>query len=74
MGNFYEMEVDVMLKNFDKIVSQNYTHFIVDDESSYCLPFINPGDKWFVYICFVYLIRSIIYAHPCCDISQFTNY
>lgn len=29
-----------------KLLSYKYHHLVVDDETSYCLPFIDPGVNW----------------------------
>jgi len=49
MGSLYEMTY--LIKDIDhryNILEYKYYHFVVDDESSYCLPYIDPGDNWYV--------------------------
>lgn len=49
MGGLYEVTYQLQDINHEyNILEYNYYHFVVDDESSYCLPFIDPGDNWCV--------------------------
>lgn len=49
MGGQYVFE----LKLSDEFGNENFfnyqwSHLVVDDESSYCLPFVDPGENWCV--------------------------
>jgi hypothetical protein len=30
----------------EKFFTYEFNHLVVDDESSYCLPFVDPGENW----------------------------
>lgn len=49
MGGKYMMSAkvyDYEIKN--EFLSYDFYHLVVDDELSYCLPFIDPGENWCV--------------------------
>lgn len=49
MGYQYSIQAQISSSAFNhQILALNYSHFVVDDETSYCLPFIVPGKNWLV--------------------------
>lgn len=60
MGGLYPIFITVFDTNMVKLMSYTYSHLVVDDESSYCLPFVDPGDNWFVFFFmnYFYLYKS----------------
>lgn len=58
MGGLYPMSLVVFERNMVKLMTYNFHHLVVDDESSYCLPFVDPGDNWFVSIFYFYVYKS----------------
>lgn len=47
MGSLHEVTFQIKDVNHEyNILEYNYYHLVVDDESSYCLPYIDPGDNW----------------------------
>lgn len=50
MGGSYRIRIIIMDAVMrEQFMSFNFHHLVVDDETSYCLPFVDPGKNWFVY-------------------------
>lgn len=67
MGGLYTVQVIVLdEKMVNKFFNYEFYHLVVDDESSYCLPFVDSGPNWFVYLLFwnVYFYFIILFSIP----------
>lgn len=57
MGGLYVVQAIVLDEKMKKtFFNYEFYHLVVDDESSYCLPFVDAGENWFVYL------RRTLYA------------
>lgn len=51
MGGLYSMNLQIFdpaEKNSKPLLIYNYHHLVVDDHSSYCIPYVERGDNWYV--------------------------
>lgn len=54
MGGLYPINAIVFDENsVEQLMSYRFNHLVVDDELSYCLPFVDPGENWCVIGIFV---------------------
>lgn len=61
MGGTYMINAKVYDADMNnELLSYNFYHLVVDDELSNCLPFIDPGENWCVYLC---LPSLLLYTH-----------
>lgn len=58
MGGLYPINAIIFDESsVEQLMSYNFNHLVIDDESSYCLPFVDPGENWCVIGFFVLPIK-----------------
>lgn len=63
MGGLYAVKIEIFSseENLDvedpkPLLVYDYHHLVVDDHSSYCIPFVERGDNW----CVMHIVSSLL--------------
>jgi len=63
MGGLYAVKIEIYdgeenldMEESKPLLVYDYNHLVVDDHSSYCIPFVERGDNW----CVMYILSSLL--------------
>jgi len=70
MGGLYTIKIEIYdgdenldMEDSEPLLVYDYHHLVVDDHSSYCIPFVERGHNWcvvFVVFCLLILFRILL--------------